>query len=165
MFTRRPQDQQNPPDPQLKPNPLEALRKFEPAADEEYRLGRGDEITVDFSGRPELQAKLVVGPDGRITLPLAGDVMVANLTREEAARKVEQALTPYYANLSAMITVTKYTANRVLVLGAVDHPVRSPSTEIPRCLRRLRAAACPRWVPTNARRFRISAPSTGAAAR
>ncbi|MGB8099179.1 MAG: polysaccharide biosynthesis/export family protein [Terracidiphilus sp.] len=114
--------EQNPPDPQLKPNPLEALRKFEPAADEEYRLGRGDEITVDFSGRPELQAKLVVGPDGRITLPLAGDVMVANLTREEAARKVEQALTPYYANLSAMITVTKYTANRVLVLGAVDHP-------------------------------------------
>jgi polysaccharide biosynthesis/export protein len=113
---------QEPPDPQLKPNPLEALRKFEPPADEEYRLGRGDEITIDFAGRPELQAKLVVGPDGRITLPLAGEVMVANLTREQAARKVEQALTAYYANLSAMITVTKYTANRVLVLGAVDHP-------------------------------------------
>ena len=113
---------QQPPDPQLKPNPMEALRKFEPAADEEYRLGRGDEITIDFSGRPELQAKLVVGPDGRITLPVAGEVMVANLTREEAARKVEEVLSAYYSNLSAMITVTKYTANRVLVLGAVDHP-------------------------------------------
>jgi polysaccharide export outer membrane protein len=113
---------EEPPNPVLKPNPLEALRKFEPAADEEYRLGRGDEIQVDFSGRPELQSKLVVGPDGRITLPLAGEVMVANLTREEAARKIEQALAPYYSNLSAMITVTKYTANRVLVLGAVDHP-------------------------------------------
>ncbi len=114
--------QQQPPDPQLKPNPMEALRKFEPAADEEYRLGRGDEITIDFSGRPELQAKLVVGPDGRITLPVAGEVMVANLTREQAARKVEDSLSAYYSNLSAMITVTKYTANRVLVLGAVDHP-------------------------------------------
>lgn len=113
---------QQAPDPVLKPNPLEALRKFEPPADEEYRLGRGDEITVDFAGRPELQAKLVVGPDGRITLPLAGDLMVANLTREQGARKIEQALAPYYTNLSAMITVTKYTANRVLVLGAVDHP-------------------------------------------
>lgn len=113
---------QQPPDPQLKPNPLEALRKFEPPADEEYRLGRGDEISVDFTGRPEMQAKLVIGPDGRITLPLAGEVMVANLTREQAARKIEQALSPYYANLSAMITVTKYTANRVLVLGAVEHP-------------------------------------------
>jgi polysaccharide export outer membrane protein len=109
-------------DPQLKLNPLEALRKFEPPADEEYRLGRGDEITVDFTGRPELQAKLVIGPDGRITLPLAGEVMIANMTREDAARKVEQSLAAYYANLSAMITVTRYTANRVLVLGAVDHP-------------------------------------------
>lgn len=113
---------QEPPNPQLKPNPLEALRKFEPSADEEYRLGRGDEITVDFTGRPELQAKLVIGPDGRITLPLAGEVMLANSTREQAARKIEQALSPYYANLSAMITVTKYTSNRVLVLGAVDRP-------------------------------------------
>ena len=34
--------------PQLKPNPLDALRQFEPAADEEYRLGRGDEITIDY---------------------------------------------------------------------------------------------------------------------
>lgn len=109
-------------DPQLKPNPLEALRKFEPAADEEYRLGKGDEITVDFTGRPELQAKLVIGPDGRASLPLAGEVMFANLTRDDAAGEVVKALSPYYANLAAQVTVTKYTANRVLVLGAVERP-------------------------------------------
>jgi len=60
--------------PVLKQNPLEALRNFEPAADEAYRLGKGDEITVDIAGRPDLAAKLVVGPDGCVTLPLAGDV-------------------------------------------------------------------------------------------
>ena len=64
-------------DPKLKPNPLEVLRNFEPAEDEEYRLGKGDEIAVDFAGRPELSAKLVIGPDGRITLPLAGDIVLA----------------------------------------------------------------------------------------
>jgi polysaccharide export outer membrane protein len=110
------------PNPRLKPNELEALRKFEPAADEEYRLGKGDEITIDFSGRTEMQAKLVVGPDGRITLPLAGETMLAGLTRTEAAKAIESGLTPYYANISAQVTVTKYTANRVLLLGAVDHP-------------------------------------------
>ena len=110
------------PNPQLKPNALEALRKFEPAADEEYRLGKGDEITIDFSGRTEMQAKLVVGPDGRITLPLAGEMMLAGLTRAEAAKAIEGGLTPYYSNISAQVTVTKYTANRVLLLGAVDHP-------------------------------------------
>ncbi len=108
--------------PQLKPNPLEELRKFEPAADEEYRLGKGDEITVDFAGRTDLQAKLVVGPDGRITLPLAGEIMLAGLTRGEAAKAIESGLAGFYANLASQVTVTKYTANRVLLLGAVDHP-------------------------------------------
>jgi polysaccharide export outer membrane protein len=111
-----------PANPQLKPNPLEALRKFEPAADEEYQLGCGDEIQIDYPGRPELQTKLVVGPDGRITLPLAGEIALAGSSRAEAAKKIETALSPYYSNLSALVTVTKYTANRVLVLGAVDHP-------------------------------------------
>jgi polysaccharide export outer membrane protein len=109
-------------EPTLKPNPLEALRKFEPGPNEEYRLGRGDEITVNFSGRPDMLAKLVVGPDGRITVPLAGDVMVAELTRSAAAKAIESALADYYTNLSVQVTVTKYTANRVVLLGAVDHP-------------------------------------------
>jgi polysaccharide export outer membrane protein len=111
-----------PAEPQLKINPLEALRNFEPAVDEEYRLGRGDEITVEFAGRPDLMAKLVVGPDGRITLPLAGDVMLAGQTREEAAKAIDAALSNYYSNLEAQVTVTKYTANKVLVLGAVEKP-------------------------------------------
>lgn len=118
----RAQDANNPPDPRLKPNPLEALRNFEPPADEEYRLGKGDEITADFAGRPDLSAKLVVGPDGRITLPLAGDILLAGKTRPEAAKAIEAALAPYYTNLSVEVGVTKYTANKVLVLGAVEKP-------------------------------------------
>jgi polysaccharide export outer membrane protein len=112
----------DPADPQLKINPLETLRDFEPAADEEYRLGRGDEITVDFTGRQDLMAKLVVGPDGRITLPLAGDLRLAGQTRTEAAKAIDTALAAYYQNLEAQVTVTKYTANKVLVLGAVEKP-------------------------------------------
>lgn len=98
------------------------MRKFEPPEDEEYRLGKGDEITVDFAGRPDMQAKLVVGPDGRITLPLAGEIVLAGLTRADAAKAIVNALSAYYANLSAQVTVTKYTANRVLLMGAVEHP-------------------------------------------
>ncbi len=108
--------------PTLKQNPLTTLKNFEPAADQEYRLGRGDSITVDFAGRPEMQAKLVVGPDGRISLPLAGEVLVADLTRSEAAKAIEAALGSYFTNVSAQVTVTLYTSNRVMLLGAVEHP-------------------------------------------
>jgi len=106
----------------LKANPIDTLRNFEPPANEEYRLGKGDEITVDFAGRPDLSAKLVVGPDGRITLPLAGDVILAGLTRAEANNTIDTVLSTYYTNLAAQVTVTKYTANKVLVLGAVEKP-------------------------------------------
>lgn len=108
--------------PSLKPNPLDTLRNFEPSANEEYRLGKGDEITVDFPGRPEMQAKVVIGPDGRISLPLAGEVMVGELTRSEAAKTVQSALATYYSNLEVQVSVTKYTSNRVLLLGSVEHP-------------------------------------------
>jgi polysaccharide biosynthesis/export protein len=108
--------------PELKPSPLATLRNFEPARNEEYRIGNGDEITIDFAGRPEMQAKLVVGPDGRITLPLAGDIMLAELTRKEAAKTIETSLANYYSNLVAQVTITKYTANRVVLVGAVDRP-------------------------------------------
>ena len=113
---------QNPPEPSLKQNPLDALRNFEASPTDEYRLGKGDEITLDFTGLSEMQAKLVVGPDGRVSLPVCGEVMVSGLTRPEAAKAVESALAPYYTNIAVEITVTKYTANRVLLLGAVDHP-------------------------------------------
>ena len=111
-----------PTEPILKANPLDKLRKFEAGADAEYRLGKGDEISVDFAGRPQMHATIVVGPDGRISLPLAGEVMVADLTRAEAAKAVETALSSYYTNLEVQVSVTKYTANRVLLLGAVEHP-------------------------------------------
>jgi len=108
--------------PALKPNPLTALREFEAPANQDYTLGRGDEISIDFSGRPEMSAKRVIGPDGRVTLPPAGSIAIADKTREEAASVIAAALKPYYTELSVTVGVDKYTSNRVLLLGAVEHP-------------------------------------------
>jgi polysaccharide biosynthesis/export protein len=109
-------------DPQLKLSPTKALQKFEPAADEEYSLGAGDEITLDFPGHPELSGKRVVGPDGRITLSLVGPVNVADKNRNEVAALVVTSLSPYYKNLTVTVNVDKYGSNRVVVIGAVQHP-------------------------------------------
>ncbi len=114
--------QNNPTTTQIQENPLAALRAFEPAAGEEYELGPGDELTLDFGGRTELNSKRIVGPDGRITLPLAGAIEVADKTRGQAADAILAALAPYYQNLSVTVGVDKYTSNRVLLLGAVERP-------------------------------------------
>ncbi len=107
---------------ELQPNPIAALKAFEPPAGEAYELGPGDELSLDFGTRPELNSKRVVGPDGRITLPLAGSVLVGDKTREDAAAAILAALKPFYTNLSVTVGVDKYTSNRILLLGAVEHP-------------------------------------------
>jgi polysaccharide biosynthesis/export protein len=110
------------PAPTLQTNPQLALREFEPAENQEYELGRGDAISIDFGGRPEMSSKQIVGPDGMITLPMAGSIAVADKTRPQAAQAIIAALTPYYQHLNVTVGVEKYTSNQVLLLGAVEHP-------------------------------------------
>jgi polysaccharide export outer membrane protein len=106
---------------QLKKNPIELLRELEPPLDAPYQLGRGDEISVEVAGRPELSSKHIVGPDGQITLPVAGSVLVADKTREQAAAAIQSALSEFYEGVSVSVGVDHYTSNRISVIGAVQH--------------------------------------------
>jgi polysaccharide export outer membrane protein len=108
--------------PQLKVSPMKALQNFEPAENEEYALGPGDEISLDFPGRPELGGKKVVGPDGRITLSLVGPLNVADKNRNEVAKLVVDALAPYYKDLTVTVNIDKYGSNRIVIIGSVQHP-------------------------------------------
>ena len=109
-------------DQQLKLSPMKLLQKFEPAANEQYALGPGDEISLDFPGHPELGGKKVVGPDGRITLLLVGPISVAEKNRNEVAKLVEGSLAPYYKELTVTVNIDKYSSNRIVVIGSVQHP-------------------------------------------
>lgn len=111
-----------PSEPVLTLRDQKALENFEPAANEEYTLGAGDEISLDFPGRPELDDKTTVGPDGLITLKMAGAVRVADLTRVAAGKAVTDALAKYYNDLSVTVSINKYSSNRVRVIGYVQHP-------------------------------------------
>ncbi len=108
--------------PTLQVNPELALRQFEPDAAQPYTLGRGDEISIAFGSHPEMNSKQIVGPDGKITLPLAGSLSVADKTREQAAETIDMALAPYYLGLSVTVGVDKYSSDQVLLLGAVERP-------------------------------------------
>jgi polysaccharide export outer membrane protein len=111
-----------PNEPTLTLRSQKALESFEPPADEEYTLGAGDEITLDFPGQPELAGKHIIGPDGMITLNLAGAVHVAGLTRATAQKAIVDTLSKYYTDLSVTVSIDKYSANRVRVIGYVQHP-------------------------------------------
>jgi len=103
------------------PSP-EALAELEAPVDPVYRLGAGDVLSVQVWGRPELSGRHTVGPDGVISVPMAGPTPVAQLTREEAAGLVRQGLERFYVDPNVLFGVEQYVSNRVTVLGRVQNP-------------------------------------------
>jgi polysaccharide export outer membrane protein len=99
-----------------------ALAELDAAVDPVYVLGAGDHLSVQVLGRPEMSARHVVGPDGRISMPLVGTLRVAELTREEATANVQTALQRYFKMPAVALSVEQYSANRVTVLGRVQNP-------------------------------------------
>jgi polysaccharide export outer membrane protein len=57
-----------------------------------YRLDTLDEVEIEFILDPELNRKVVIRPDGMITLPGIGDIRAVGLAPEELARKIEERL-------------------------------------------------------------------------
>ena len=100
----------------------EALAEIEAVEDPVFRIGSGDVLTMQVWGRPELSGRHTVGPDGIITVPMAGPTKVALLTREEAAHTVRSGLERYYIEPNVQFTIEQYVSNRITVLGRVQNP-------------------------------------------
>jgi polysaccharide biosynthesis/export protein len=100
----------------------ELLARFEAGEEKEYALGEGDELTLEVWDHQELSGKHIVGPDGKITLSQTGSLLIAGLSREEAAAAIKKALSRYYLDLAVTLRVDKYTSHRVFILGRVSNP-------------------------------------------
>jgi protein involved in polysaccharide export with SLBB domain len=86
-----------------------------------YRLYPGDEVDMAVLSAPELNKTMIVQPDGRLNLALAGPVMVADRTISDA----EQLISNAYARelLRPDVTLTVRAAPlTVFVGGEVDKP-------------------------------------------
>lgn len=91
-------------------------------AEPEYRLYPGDEIEVALPTAAELTRTLRVAPDGRIALPLIGNVMAADRSLTE----LQQGLSATYASqlVRPIVEVTLRQAGPIRVW--VDGEVRTP---------------------------------------
>ena len=91
-------------------------------AEPPYRVYPGDELEISVLSAPELNKTVIIQPDGRILLPLAGPLMAADRTLQELEAQVTQA----YAGqlLRPRVTVAVRTAQplKVFVGGEVERP-------------------------------------------
>lgn len=87
-----------------------------------YRLGPGDVLEVSVWGFPDLTRTLAVRPDGRISLPLVGEVQAAGRTAEELQRELTRRFGLYVRNPQVAVIVREFRRVRVSVVGQVGRP-------------------------------------------
>ena len=88
----------------------------------DYKLGAGDEVQIYAMDIVELNRRYVIGPDGKITVPGFGVVMLDGLTREQAAQHITELVKRQYINPRVDVIVEAYNNNRIFVLGEVRKP-------------------------------------------
>jgi polysaccharide export outer membrane protein len=92
------------------------------SAVDEYRLGPGDKIRVEVYKDTQLSQSVQVRPDGKITLPLIGDVEATGKTPIELRDTITTALKEYMNNPVVTVIVVEATAATAYVIGEVAHP-------------------------------------------
>ncbi len=97
---------------------------------DEYRIGVGDSVRVNVWRNEDLSVTVPVRPDGKISVPLAGDVQVGGKTPEQVASVVTQRLGKFIRDPNVTVIVTEMGSDafrsRVRVTGAVKKPVSIP---------------------------------------
>ncbi len=91
-------------------------------ADPQYRLMPGDQLDVIVYSAPELSRQLLVGPDGRVQMPLAPPVMAANLTIGQLKQRLRAALSRQLVRPDVEITPRAFGSQRIYVGGEVGQP-------------------------------------------
>ena len=93
-----------------------------PVVNDEYRLGPGDKLRVEVYKDPQLSQSVQVRPDGKITLPLIGDLVATNQTPIELRDTITKAFKEYVTNPTVTVIVVEALASKVYVMGEVTHP-------------------------------------------
>jgi polysaccharide export outer membrane protein len=88
----------------------------------EYRIGPGDKLRIEVYKDPQLSQSLQVRPDGKITLPLVGDIDATGATPLELRDTIETSLKEFVTKPVVTVIVVEATAATAYVVGEVNHP-------------------------------------------
>jgi polysaccharide biosynthesis/export protein len=88
----------------------------------EYTIGQGDIIHLSVWQNPDLEQETVVRPDGKISVPLVGDIPAVGLTLTQLDDSITRQLREFIRRPEVSLSISKLGGNKVLVLGAVNAP-------------------------------------------
>lgn len=87
------------------------------AAEKEYRIGKGDTLSVRIWGEDSLSSDTVVRPDGVVSLPGIGDIKAVGLTSGQLQRRIAARLRNLVHEPMVSVAVHTFPNNCVVVHG------------------------------------------------
>jgi polysaccharide export outer membrane protein len=106
--------------------PASASGSSSKSADNMYRIGPGDLLTISILNRPKISSDGTrVDGRGMIQMPLVdGDIQAACRTESELAKDIAAHYVEYLKNPNVTVFVKEYESQPVAVIGAVNAPGR-----------------------------------------
>jgi polysaccharide biosynthesis/export protein len=92
----------------------------------DYTLARGDKLRVEVYRDEQLSQTLQIRPDGKITLPLVGDIVAAGRTSAELRQTLTDELAEFVRNPEVTVIVVETVPMNVYVMGEVRSPGALP---------------------------------------
>ena len=95
----------------------------------EYIIGPGDTLNVFVYRAPELSAEVPVRPDGRISTPLAPDIVALGKTPSQLASALQNELKKYVREPNVTVMVNGFVGpadRQVRVIGEIAQPLALP---------------------------------------
>ena len=92
----------------------------------DYVIGSEDVLAINVWKEPEISRTVPVRPDGKITLPLVGDVQASGLTPEKLEGTLRDGLKAYVASPEVTVIVQEVKSLKFNIVGEVSRPGSYP---------------------------------------
>jgi polysaccharide export outer membrane protein len=97
-----------------------------PARDGDYVIGPEDVLAINVWHEAELSRLVPVRPDGKISLPLVGDLKASGLTPRELEAELTKGLDAYIHKPQVTVIIQEVNSHKFYVLGGVQRPGSYP---------------------------------------
>ena len=96
-----------------------------------YSIGSGDVINIAITDLDDIDGSYTISPDGDVTIPYVGQVMINDKTKEEAQAFINNVLKTYYQEPETIVKIEQYNSAFVYVTGAINRPLSILLSEQP----------------------------------
>ena len=98
------------------------------AHDDTYLIGADDVLSVNVWKEPDLTRAVPVRSDGKISLPLIGELQASGITPKQLEQDIAKKLTSYISEPEVTVIVQEIRSRKFNVLGMVVRPGSFPIT-------------------------------------